>query len=212
MSKSTITIPRLKLGYANTIVLSASKVSIDGPALVGLVGANGAGKTTLLQAMAGLLHPTEGVVKFNKHDVHEPSVRSRMIFVPDRPVLFNDLAIVDTLNHVLKLTGASEPTPLGGSLWEAFELDPLKRRFPSQLSRGQRQKAALAIALSRPAEVLLLDEPTIALDSGARTALAEVLQKYSHDYLIIASSHDDDIIQAADVIARIDDGVLAIDE
>ena len=210
MSKTTISIPRLKLGYANTVVVSASKVIIEGPALIGLVGSNGAGKTTLLQAMAGLLQPAEGVVKLNKQVVSLPQVRSRIIFVPDRPVLFNDLSIIDTLKHVLKITGSTKPTPLGSALWKAFELAPLERRFPSQLSRGQRQKAALAVAASRSADVLLFDEPTIALDTEARAALIKVLAEHASEYLIIASSHDDAVADAANDILRIKDGILTV--
>ena len=73
----------------------------------------------------------------------------------------------------------------------ASPLADLAKRFPSQLSRGQRQKATLAVALSRPADLVLLDEPTIALDDNARSVLADALETAAQTRLIIFATHNE---------------------
>ena len=206
-----LSVQDLTVRYGTHLVLSIPDEVLTGPGLVALVGPNGAGKTTLLQVLSGLTVPKTGNVTLDGVDVQQGPTRAAIAFVPDRPVLFDDITLTDTKNHVVTLARCRQPDPLGAELWDRFALTDLANRFPSQLSRGQRQKATLAVALSRPAELLLLDEPTIALDDDARTQLADALETAAQTRLIICATHDEDLASTAQLTLRLQDGRLLDD-
>ena len=203
-----LTIDDLSVGYGSRTVLSISDEVLFGPRLVALLGSNGAGKTTLLQVLAGLTVPKTGTVTLNGGNVQKGAVRAKIAFVPDRPVLFDDISLADTRRHVLTLARSAAPDPLGADLWGGFELENLRKHFPFELSRGQRQKATLAIGLSRPANLVLLDEPTIALDDNARALLANALEAASKRTLILFATHDEELASNANLTYRLEDGQL----
>ena len=155
--------------------------------------------------------PKTGTVALDGRDMQRGPVRATIAFVPDRPVLFDDITLTDTMNHIVTLARCEHPDPLGAELWDGFDLDDLAKRFPSQLSRGQRQKATLAVALSRPADLVLLDEPTIALDDNARSVLADALAAAAETRLIIFATHDEDLAATAQLTLHLQDGNLVDD-
>ncbi len=201
----------LTVRYGTHVVLSIDDKVLFGPGLVALLGPNGSGKTTLLQVLSGLTVPKTGIVTLHGRDVQLGHVRSTIAFVPDRPVLFDDITLADTKSHVLTLTRSPHPDLLGADLWEGFGLTSLAKRFPSQLSRGQRQKATLAVALSRPADLVLLDEPTIALDDNARSVLSSALEKAAQKQLIVFATHDEDLASRAQLTLQLQHGRLVDD-
>ncbi|MCQ3814497.1 MAG: ATP-binding cassette domain-containing protein [Acidimicrobiia bacterium] len=203
-----LTIADLTVGYGSRMVLSISDEVLFGPRLVALLGSNGAGKTTLLQVLGGLTVPKTGTVTLNGDNVQNGAVRAKIAFVPDRPVLFDDISLGDTRRHVLTLARSAVPDPLGADLWGGFELENLRKCFPFELSRGQRQKATLAIGLSRPANLVLLDEPTIALDDNARAVLANALEAAAKRTLILFATHDEELASNANLTYRLEDGQL----
>ena len=125
--------------------------------------------------------------------------------------MFDDITLADTKNHVVTLARREDPDPLGAELWDGFALADLAKRFPSQLSRGQRQKATLAVALSRPADLILLDEPTIALDDNARSVLADALETAAQTRLIIFATHNEDLAATSQLTLQLQDGRLVDD-
>ncbi len=201
----------LTVRYGTHVVLAIPDEVLTGPGLVALLGPNGAGKTTLLQVLAGLTVPKTGAVTLDGRDVQLGPVRANIAFVPDRPVLFDDITVADTRNHVLTLARSPHPDLLGADLWEGFGLASLAKRFPSQLSRGQRQKATLAVALSRPADLVLLDEPTIALDDDARSVLTSALETAAQQRFIFFATHDEDLASRAQLTLQLQDGRLLDD-
>lgn len=208
LSRMELSIQDLTVRYGTHTVLAIPDEVLTGSGLVALLGPNGAGKTTLLQVLSGLTVPSTGSVTLNGHDVQRGSVRTTIAFVPDRPVLFDDITLADTKAHVMALARCQHPDLLGADLWDRFALGDLAKRFPSQLSRGQRQKATLAVALSRPAALVLLDEPTIALDEGAKAVLADALETASRDRLIIFATHDQDLASTSQLTLNLRDGSL----
>lgn len=210
-SKVELSIHDLTVRHGTHLALSVPDEVLTGPGLVALVGPNGAGKTTLLQVLSGLAVPKTGTVTLDGHNVQQGPTRATIAFVPDRPVLFDDITLADTQNHVVTLARCQSPDLLGAELWEGFALSELAKRFPSQLSRGQRQKATLAIALSRPANLVLLDEPTIALDDTARSVLLSALDTAAQRRLIIFATHDEDLASTAQLTLQLRDGELIDD-
>ena len=135
----------------------------DGDALA-LVGPNGAGKSTLLALLAGALRASSGKVERRKG--------TRVGWAPQRPAQYGRLSARENLELFARLEGEHDPRAAAERLLEAFEL-PGKAAPSANLSVGNRQRLNLAISLLGDPQVLLLDEPTAALDPDQRRRLWE---------------------------------------
>jgi ABC-type multidrug transport system ATPase subunit len=195
--------------FGRTTVLDLPKLSIGGPNLTVLTGPNGAGKSTLLRLCAGLLRPDSGTVTVDGAKAHRRGARLKCGYSPDHPVLFDDLTIADNIAYAHESSGSDEPAPLGRDLVTAFGLEPLLDRFPSQLSRGQRQAASLVVASSRPVAVLLYDEPTLALDADNRSRFAQTLARHADDHLFVVATHETAVVEQSTGRVDLKDGRVA---
>ncbi|HLY94666.1 MAG TPA: ABC transporter ATP-binding protein [Gaiellaceae bacterium] len=131
---------------------------------VALVGPNGAGKSTLLAILAGALEPSEGSVE----------THARIGWVPQRPAHYGRLSARENLELFARLEGERDPGRRARDLIERFSL-PAGERPSSELSVGNRQRLNVALSLLGDPRVLLLDEPTAALDPGQRRRVWEVV-------------------------------------
>lgn len=183
--------------YGTDTVVEIPRLKLTGPGMVALTGPNGAGKSTLLRLFAGLQRPASGTVEIDGVKAHRRRARLNCGFSPDHPVLFDDLTIDDNIAYAHESSGADEPAALATDLIAAFGLGPLLKRFPAQLSRGQQQAASLVVAMSRPVEIMLLDEPALALDADNRSHLSRVLAAHTADRLTVVASHEPELIEAA---------------
>ena len=138
---------------------------------VALLGPNGAGKTTLLSLLAGSAEPSAG-------DVRRPELREIGV-VPQRPALYRRLSARENLELFARLAGVPEPEAELAELSAAVALDEALDRPVEQLSLGQAQRVNVAIGLLGKPRVVLLDEPTAALDPGHRLALWAMLERVS---------------------------------
>ncbi|WNM24195.1 ABC transporter ATP-binding protein [Demequina capsici] len=160
---------------------------------VKLLGANGAGKTTLLRVLAGTLKPATGTALVGGYpaDEKDPSFRALVTALIGPPPLAHNL----TLSEHFALMGLSwglsteEAIGRGGRVLDAFGVGALASRFPHELSSGQQQMAALALTLTRPADIILLDEPEQRLDADRVGVLAALLEEERDDgaTLVVAS-------------------------
>lgn len=144
-----------------------------------ILGRTLAGKTTLLRIMAGLDRPTRGRILFNGRDVTGISVRKRSIaMVYQQFVNYPSLTVYDNIASPLKMSGtpAREIDRRVRQTAEMLHLESLLERMPAELSGGQQQRTAIARALVKEAELLLLDEPLVNLDYKLREELREELQ------------------------------------
>jgi ABC-type multidrug transport system ATPase subunit len=195
--------------YGKDTVLDIPRLQLRGPSLVVVTGPNGAGKSTFLRLCAGLQRPKDGTVEVNGVKAHRRRARLNSVYSPDHPVLFDDLHIADNISYAHESSGADEPTEIAQDLMAAFGLERLLKRYPAQLSRGQRQAASLVVAAARPVEMMLFDEPTLSLDQENRSRLSEVLASHTRDQLLVVASHDETITQAAKRKIRLEDGRVA---
>ena len=199
--------------YGKELALRVDRLTINTTTV--LVGHNGAGKSTLLLLVAGLLVPTEGTVTVDGKAVGSSQARRAVSFVPDIPALFDDLTLADQMLYVARLHDGNraEPAPAAVELVDLLDAEGLMGRLPGAMSKGQRQKASLLVATSRPCSVLLTDEPTTGLDAESRDALLLGFQHLSTQGMVIVSStHDEDLIAAAGSQIHLENGQIASDE
>ncbi len=132
-------------------MVAVNKLSFTVPAgdVIGLVGPNGAGKTTTLRALAGILQPTSGSIRIAGIDLKTNPVeaKARLAFIPDEPALFDYLTVAEHLQFVARLYGVSDAAPRIPALLEELELTAKRDALPPELSRGMKQKLAIACGL-----------------------------------------------------------------
>ncbi len=149
-----------------------------------LLGETLSGKTTLLRLMAGLVKPTAGEVWFGGRNVTGMAVqRRRVSMVYQQFINYPNLSVFHNIASPLKVAGlsAAEVKARVGRIAELLRLSELLERRPSELSGGQQQRTALARALVKDADLVLLDEPLANLDYKLREALRDELPRLFAD-------------------------------
>jgi ABC-type multidrug transport system ATPase subunit len=198
--------------YDGYIALGSFTVAIEAGEFVALIGPNGAGKTTFLNLAAGLLDPTSGRVEVAGQTPGSLEARSALSFLPDAPVFYEDLSVVEHLEYVAALHGVDDAAPRIDELIDRLGLDGWEDALGAELSKGMRQKVSIALALVRPFRVLLADEPLDGLDPPSREVLFELLaETRAAGAAIVVSTHRPDVIAAADRCVAIRDGRLTYD-
>lgn len=183
---------------------------------VGIIGANGAGKSTLLMLLMGVLFPSQGEVRVGEVLVTKktlPVVRQRMGMVFQNPddqlfmsTVYDDVAF-GPRNYKL------DEQEVDKRVLKALEMvgiPHLKDRAPYKLSGGEKRSAAIAAVLSMQPDILIMDEPSAALDPKSRRRLMKLLQSFEHTKII--TSHDIDMVyELCDRTIVIHQGVVAAD-
>ncbi len=160
--------------------------------VVGLVGPNGAGKTTTLHCLAGITVPTRGRIRVAGHDLASDPVaaKSALAFVPDEPHLFEYLTVEEHLRFVARLYRVPDVGRRIPGVLRELELEDRHGALPAELSRGMKQKLAIACALIHDPKALLLDEPLTGLDPvGIRRMKATIVDHARAGAAVILSSH-----------------------
>ena len=185
--------------FGKTAALEPVELEVwDGDALA-LVGPNGAGKSTLLSVLAGALAPSEGHVERRKG--------VRVGWAPQRPAQYGRLSARENLELFARLEGEPDPKAAAARLLADFDL-PDEPKPSANLSVGNRQRLNLAIALLGDPEVLLLDEPTAALDPEQRRRLwarAAAMRK-AGGAIVFATQNLDEVERVAERVAALRDG------
>jgi ABC-type multidrug transport system ATPase subunit len=198
--------------YDGYVALGSFTVDIEAGQLVALIGPNGAGKTTFLNLAAGLLEPSSGQIEVAGAVPGSLDARRALSYLPDTPVFYEDLSVAEHLEYVASLHGVEDPTPRIDDLLERLGLAGWEDALGAELSKGMKQKASIALALVRPFDVLLADEPLDGLDPPSREMLFDLLaETRAAGAAIVVSTHRPDVIAAADRCVAIRDGRLAYD-
>jgi ABC-2 type transport system ATP-binding protein len=177
----------------------------------GLLGPNGAGKTTLLNLIALQLRASEGTISFNGSQILWGYVawKERFSYIRETPVFYDELSVSATMALASELYDKWDE-PLATELVRRFRLD--QGKVVGTLSKGNRVKLGLVLALAHRAELLLLDEPTAGLDPTARADLQAALLNLMTDMprlaLVLSSHIFEDIERVTDEIIIIRDGHL----
>ncbi len=196
-----LNLENVKFKYDKKWVLNGLELSLDLPTLTGLIGANGSGKSTLMRCIAGLHDLNEGNIRWNDKRVFGPSEThlpgsNRIKLVTQDAKVSNYTKVIDNLASRFNQKTKEYIEERSNILLELVELSPHKNDFPENLSGGQKQKLALACALTEMPELLLLDEPFSQIDSASTYRILSRLVDLcvETDTKMILVSHDSDFI------------------
>jgi ABC-2 type transport system ATP-binding protein len=212
VSEPVIAVSELTRRFGATAALDSVSLSLPRGAVYGLVGANGAGKTTFIRHLLGLLRAESGSVRvFGLDPVAEPvGVLSRIGYLSEE----NDLPGWMRMDELVRYSRAFYPAwddAYAEELRQAFALNPTAK--VESLSRGQKARAGLLLALAHRPELLLLDEPSSGLDPVVRRDIVEaVLRTIAHEgRTVLFSSHLlDEVERVADHVTMISHGRIAL--
>jgi ABC-2 type transport system ATP-binding protein len=178
--------------YGELRAVAGLSFAVQPGEILGLVGPNGAGKTSALRCLGGIVPPTSGSIRIAGHDIVGDPVEARrqLAFVPDEPRLFDNLTAWDHIVVVSRIYGVEDGRERGAQLLEELQLADKRDAFPSELSRGMKQKLSIALALLHRPKALLLDEPLTGLDPAAMRRMRERIASFSAEGVaILLSSH-----------------------
>ena len=178
--------------YGEFVAVKDLDFSVAPGEILGLVGPNGAGKTTTLRCMVGILRPSGGSVAIEGHDVMTDPVEAkrRLAWLPDEPHLFDYLTVREHLALTARLYQVEGAEARGQTLLEELELTDKADVLPGELSRGMKQKLAIACGLLHEPHALFFDEPLTGLDPlGIRRMKATIVERARRGAAIVVSSH-----------------------
>jgi len=192
MPTDVIDVRRLVKQYGDFVAVRDLSFTVAAGEVLGLVGPNGAGKTSTLHSLAGIVRPTSGQIRIAGHDIVADPVPAKraLAFVPDEPQLFEYMTVDDHLTFIARLYGVADAAQRIEPLLTELELADKRSALPAELSRGMRQKLAIACAFLHQPSALLLDEPLTGLDPlGIRRMKAAILSRARAGTAVILSSH-----------------------
>jgi ABC-2 type transport system ATP-binding protein len=195
--------------YGTHAAVEEVTFSVGQGEIVGFLGPNGAGKTTTMRVLTGFLPPSEGSARVAGHDIVSDSRRARANtgYLPESAALYPEMRVREYLGYRARLEGIK-----GTEILDRVEeivglclLDEVADKKVENLSRGYRQRTALAGSLVHQPPVLILDEPTVGLDPAQIIKIREMIRVLGRERAVLLSTH---ILPEVDAVC---DRVLIID-
>jgi len=194
MTEPTVAIQARGLSrlFGNRLVLHRVDLDVAEGQSVALTGANGAGKTTLLRCLASVLRPSTGEVRwFGQAATADPSARRLVALVSHESLLYPYLTLRENLIFAGRMCDVGEPIRRADELLAQVDLGGHAHRLPTQISKGMRQRVAVARALVHRPKILLLDEPFSGLDARGTDWLLGLLDDLrSQGRTLCFATHD----------------------
>jgi len=187
-----IQVSHLTKRYGQLTAVNDFSFSVQPGEIVGLIGPNGAGKTSTLRCMVGIQRPTEGTVTIGGHDIVSDAVEAkrRLAFMADEPHLFEYLTVREHLQLTARLYDVRDVESRAAALLEELELTTKANVLPGELSRGMKQKVAIACGLLHDPAAMLFDEPLTGLDPlGIRRMRETIVARGQAGGAVVVSSH-----------------------
>ena len=203
--------------FGERVAVDNVTFSVQGGEVFGLLGPNGAGKTTTLRMLGGLIAPSAGTVAIGGRPftpATAAALRARIGFLTETPGLWDNLTVEDNLLVYARLFGVARPDLAASRVLGLFELLDRRDDRVALLSKGMKQKLALARALVHEPDVVLLDEPTANLDPKTSRAVRDLLLDLrSRGRAVVISTHNvSEVERLADRVALISTSLIAIGE
>ena len=212
-----IRLENVRFAYDEAHVLKGVTINVPANAFTTIVGTSGAGKTTLVDLVIGLIEPTEGCVSIDgidQSDVDMKEWRHSIGYVPQEQVLLHDTIAgnISLDDSTITRQDIEDALQMAGA-WEFVQampdgLETIVGERGVRFSGGQRQRIAIARALVRKPKLLILDEPTTALDSITEQEICKTLATLSVNTTILAISHQQALVEVADFVYKLKQGQL----
>jgi ABC-2 type transport system ATP-binding protein len=204
-----IEVEHLTKSFPGRVAVSDVTFRVEPGEIVGFLGPNGAGKTTAMRCLTGFLPPSEGTARVAGFDVvtHSMEARALLGYLPESAALYPEMRVRDYLAYRARLEGL-RGSDVGKRVDESIAsclLEEVAGRKVENLSRGYRQRTALAGALVHQPPVLILDEPTVGLDPAQIIRIRETIRRLGRERAVLLSTH---ILPEVDAVC---DRVLIID-
>lgn len=193
---TTITLERVSKEIKNNLVIQDVSVSFLPGRITGLRGINGSGKTMLMRLIAGLIRPTGGKVFINEKQLWKDiSFPENMGLLIENPAFLDHYSGLQNLKLLASVKDVISEDQIRKTIQEVG-LDPNDKKKYRKYSLGMKQRLGIAAALMEKPDIILLDEPTNALDSDGITLLRPLLQREKdRGALILLSCHDFSILE-----------------
>ena len=158
--------------YGDVTAVSELSFTVRAGEVMGLVGPNGAGKTTALRCCSGIIPATQGRIEIEGRDLREDPIGAKKLlsFFPDEPRLFDYLTVRQHLEFTARLYQVRDAAERSRELLDALEMTHKADSLPTELSRGMKQKVALACGFLHQPRVMFFDEPLTGLDHSPSAA------------------------------------------
>ncbi len=193
MMQDLVVVDRLVKRYGPRFAVRDVSFAIEEGEVIGLLGPNGSGKSTILRVLAGYLPPSAGNVRIAGIDLVADSLaaRGRVGYVPEDAPLYDGLRVVEFLHFMaaIKGVGGRAARSAVNTAAERLELGPVLGMPIGKLSRGYRQRVAIAQALVNDPPLLILDEPTNALDAYQVIAVRALIRSLAGRRTVLVASH-----------------------
>jgi len=179
--------------FGSVRAVDSVSFTINRGEIVGLLGPNGAGKTTLMRMITGFFPPNSGTIRVNGTDIFENpyAAKKNIGYLPESLPLYNEMSVTAYLEFV----AAIKEIPYEEKYERIYEtikstgLEEVSRKPAGRLSRGFKQRVALAQALISDPDLLVLDEPTRGLDPKQIVETRELIKRLAGERTVLLSSH-----------------------
>lgn len=198
--------------YDDLVALHPLDLTVAAGESVALIGHNGSGKSTFLRMVAGLLDPSAGDIEIAGFDLTDVEARATTSYLPDDPVLYDDLSLREHCEYISRLHGGDGFDDYAEQLCERLGLAERIDDLPARFSRGLRQKTSIVLALARPFSLLLVDEPFVGLDQPGKVVLLDLLDEAHADgAATLVATHDPAYVDRVDRSVALRDGEVVFD-
>jgi ABC-type multidrug transport system fused ATPase/permease subunit len=203
------------LGYGDSTVLRDVSLTLRAGDLTAIAGPSGAGKTTIIYAIPHFIEPHAGSILVNHQPCRNGELRRRVGFVFQQEALFST-SIFENIRYGTPTADNSEVRNAAMAAGAAQFIERMPRGYETMLGRrgarlsvGQKQRIAIARALLRNPELLILDEPTAPLDSDSETSLIETMRRLARDRIVVIVAHRPETLAACGTVNFVNDGTIA---
>ena len=177
--------------FSGRQVLKEISFSVQEKSIHGFLGPNGAGKSTTINIIAGIMKQTQGQVLLFGHRV-DPTRRGILLgLLPEHPPLYLNMKVGDYLKFIVDIFSLKKSTPASfvDYVISICGLDHLLDRAIGNLSKGLRQKTAIAAAVIHNPKIIIFDEPTVGLDPEAIVDIRHLIKDLAREHTVVLSSH-----------------------
>jgi ABC-2 type transport system ATP-binding protein len=184
---------KLTKRYGSRLAVDGVSFEVNAREVLGLLGPNGSGKSTILRILTGYLRPSSGTARIAGNDVVDQAIeaRRRVGYVPEDAPLYTHMRVEEFLAFMGKLKGVAEKHLARAidQVCERLALQAVRNLSIGKLSRGFRQRTAIAQALLGNPELLVLDEPTNGLDPRQIIEMRDLVRSLAEHHTVLVTSH-----------------------